>query len=155
MPNGKNKKVVLVTAIGGDIGSSYVKSVAGEEFSLVGCDMKPASCSSLSLELIFQVPSADQQKEYLNAIKNIMEEAEVDLIVPISEPEIEAFHKNRQVWSTWGVEVLINNEFILNHFLDKYKTVKYLSSIGIKTPDTYLLTDYQDQLEKIPHQKQI
>ncbi|MCK5013458.1 MAG: ATP-grasp domain-containing protein [Candidatus Omnitrophica bacterium] len=141
-----NKKTVLVTAIGGDIGNSYARFVCGEEFSLIGCDMNQLLCQNADIERFFQVPPASQPHEYLDAIKDIVEKSNVDLIVPISEPEIKTFHDNRGIWSSWKERVLINNELILDNFLDKYKTVKYLESIGFKTPKTYFLKDYQNQL---------
>lgn len=141
-----DKKRILVTAVKGDIGNSYAQSVYGEEFSLVGCDMDPLLCKNACLESFFQVPPANQPKEYLKAIKNIVEKASIDVVVPISEPEIKTFHENRGIWSSWRSKVLINNEVVLDNFLDKYKTIKYLKSIGIRIPKTYLLKDYQDQL---------
>ncbi len=147
MPNIKNKKVVFISAVGGDIGNTCAKSISGEEFLLVGCDMKPLPCQNLFLEQFFQVPPASQAREYFDAMKNIIKKANVDLIVPISEAEIKTFHDHRKVWSSWKVKVLINNECILNNFLDKYNTVTYLAQIGIKVPKTYLLQDYQGQLD--------
>ena len=147
MASAENKKIILVTGIGGDIGISYAKSICGGEFSLIGCDINAVLCDDSLFKECFQVPPASQTTEYLKTIEIISKQESIDLIVPISEPEIKAFHENRQVWSSWGAEVLINNELILDHFLDKYKTVKYLTSIGIKTPETYLLADYNDQLD--------
>jgi len=147
MKKTKNKKVILVAGISGDIGSSYAKSIYGNEFSIVGCDMNSAPCDDSFFEQFFPVPPATQTDSYLKAIKEISEKVGVDLIVPISEPEIKIFHENRKIWSSWKRKVLINNELILDHFLDKLKTVEYLSSIGIKVPKTYFLAKYKDQLK--------
>ncbi len=147
MPSMKNKKAVLISAVGGDIGNTYAKSISGEEFLLVGCDMKPLPCENPFLNQFFHVPAANHSQEYLAAIKNIIKKANVDLIVPISEAEIKTFHDHREIWSLWKVKVLINNECVLNNFLDKYNTAIYLKQIGIKVPKTYLLQNYQDQLD--------
>src|SRR3989338_5052027 len=146
MPEGKNKKTLLITAIGGDIGHAYAKAVAGEEFFLIGCDVRSVSDDHGLFEQCFRVPPAGKAEEYLGVIREIARETSADLIVPISEPEIKAFHGHREVWSSWGSKVLINNEMILDHFLDKYKTVTYLQSIGVRAPETYVLKDYGDQL---------
>ena len=146
MPNVNDRKVILITAVGGDIGNSYAKSVANEEFSLIGCDINSSKCEKSLFEQLFQVPSASQPQKYLDAIKNICHEYAVDLVVPICEPEIKTFHENRKECSSWKTQVLINNDLILDNFLDKYKTMKYLESIDIKVPKTYLLKDYRDQL---------
>jgi len=141
-----DKKVILVTAVAGDIGSSYVDSAYGEEFTLLGCDMEHLVCPNGQIERFFRVPPAERTEDYFTAIADIKEKAHVDVIVPISEAEIRAFHENRNIWSTWKAKVLINNETILDNFLDKYKTVQYLNSIGIKTPQTYWLRDFNGQL---------
>lgn len=147
MPNIKNKKVVLISAVGGDIGSTCAKSISGEEFLIVGCDMNPSPCPNPFLEQFMQVPSATQPQAYLDVMEDIIKKANVDLVVPISEAEIRAFHEHREIWASWRAKVLINNECILNNFLDKYNTVTYLEQIGIKAPKTYLLQNYQGQLD--------
>ena len=147
MRNANDKKVVLVTAVGGDIGYSYAKSIANEEFRLIGCDMSTLPGGQSPFEQVCQVPPANQPGGYLQAIKEICQDRDVDLIVPISEPEIKAFHEHRKEWLSWKTKVLINNDLILNNFLDKYKTIRFLESIGIRTPKTYLLKDYQGQLD--------
>ncbi len=146
MPDCSDKKIMLIAAVNGDIGDSYAKSVFGEEFLLLGCDMNMPACDNPLLEDFFQVPPANQPEKYFEAILGICQRASVDLIVPISEPEIKTFHEHRDVWSSWKETVLINNEVILDHFLDKYETVQFLKSIGIETPKTFLLKDYQGQL---------
>lgn len=143
----RNKKTVLITAMGGDIGFGYAKAIYGEEFLLTGCDMNPLPMKNSLLRNFFQVPSAKNPKEYFAAIKDVIAKEKIDLIIPISEPEIECFHVNREHWSSWEAKVLINNECILNNFLDKYKTAEYLREIGINTPKTYLLRDYDNQLD--------
>ena len=142
----QNKRTVLVTAIGGDIGQTYAKSITGEEFVIMGCDVNAWPGEHSVLQQFFRVPSASNSGEYLESIKSIVEKAQVDIVVPISEPEIKAFHESREIWSSWNVKVLINNSCILDHFLDKYKTAMYLRSIGIKVPETFLLDEYQGEL---------
>jgi carbamoyl-phosphate synthase large subunit len=146
MPEGKNKKTLLITAIGGDIGHAFAKAVAGEEFFLIGCDVRSVLDDHGLFERCFRVPPASHVEEYLGAIREIAGETGADLIVPISEPEIKAFHERREAWASWKNKVLINNEVILNHFLDKYNTVTYLQSIGIRVPQTWLLKAYTGQL---------
>lgn len=141
-----DKRKILVTAVKGDIGNSYAEAAYGEEFSLVGCDMDALLCANPCLEEFFQVPPAGQSQKYFDTLNNIIEKLRIDIVVPISEPEIKAFHENRKIWASWKTKVLINNEMILDNFLDKYQTAKYLEANGFKAPKSYLLKDYKGQL---------
>jgi len=146
MREGENKKTLLITAVGGDIGHAFAKAVAGEGFSLIGCDARSVCDDHALFKRCFRVPPANNAQEYLGAVREIATASGADLVVPISEPEIKAFHDNRAQWSSWDSRVMINNATILDHFLDKYQTVTYLQSIGIRVPQTFVLKDYGGQL---------
>lgn len=139
-------KVILVTAIAGDIGNSYAESAHGQEFTLVGCDMEPLACPNARITRFYRIPPAKQAEKYFRAVADIIEKEKVDVVVPISEAEIRVFHGHREIWADWNAKVLINNKAILDNFLDKYRTVEYLNAIGVKVPRTYWLKDFKGQL---------
>ena len=132
---------ILVTAVGGDIGQNVIKCLkeSGHLWHLYGCDMDKYAGGRKLVERFKQVPRATHS-EYLSVIGEMIKEYEIDYVIPIAEPEIAVFNKNRQY------NALINNEFILDRFLDKYKTIQFFKENNFLYPETYLMKDYEGQL---------
>ncbi len=137
-----DKPVILVSAIYGDIGSSTVRSLREEAKVIIGCDMKPYSPVMHLLDKFYEVPAASDIENYISSIKKIIIQDKVDLFLPISEPEIGILNTRRKAIEDLGVKLLLNNQNIIDTFLDKLKTVQYLESIDIKIPKTIPLSDY-------------
>jgi carbamoyl-phosphate synthase large subunit len=137
-----DKPVILVSAIYGDIGSSTVRSLREEAKVIIGCDMKPYSPVINLLDKFYEVPAASDIENYISAIKKIIIQDKVDLFLPISEPEIGILNTRRKEIEGLGVKLLLNNQNIIDTFLDKLKTVQYLENMNIKVPKTMSLKDY-------------
>jgi carbamoyl-phosphate synthase large subunit len=140
------KNRLLITAVSGDIGSAAVRSFAAAGCEIIGCDIKPYTPVAHLLRRFYQSPTAAQGDEYIRCLKTIIEKEHITHLLPISEPEIEIIHLKRTEVRQFGATLVLNNEIILDNFLDKLKTVRYLDSIGIKTPKTILLDHYTNDL---------
>jgi len=139
--------VVLVSAVAGDIGYSTVRSFIGTGYKLIGCDVKPFSPVSDIVDQYYVVPSAVESESYIEAIKDIIKEQNVNFFLPISEPEIELVNTKRYEFEEFETKLLLNNKKILDIFSDKLKTALYLDSIGIRIPKTVLLKEYDGGLD--------
>ena len=141
------KDTILVSAVSGDIGSAAVRSLATAGYEIVGCDMKSYTPVAHLLRRFYQSPAAAQGDEYVRFIKTVIEKEHVTHFLPISEPEIELIHLRRAEARQFGAKLVLNNEIILDNFLDKLKTMHYLQNIGIRTPQTMLLNEYADDFD--------
>ena len=139
--------VILVSAVAGDIGASVVRSLVGTGYTIIGCDIKPYSPVSDIVDKYYVVPSASERESYIDAIKDIIKEQNVNFFLPISEPEIELVNAKRYEFEELDTRLLLNNKRILDIFLDKLKTALYLNSIGIRIPKTVLLKEYEGGLD--------
>jgi len=139
-----NKQTILITAICGDIGCSAVHSLHAAGHQIIGCDIDKYSPIEHLVDTTYEVPPASDTDNYIKSIKSIIAEQNVKFLLPISEPEIKVISQRRNELEIEGVKLLINNNFIIDNFLDKLKTAKYLQNIGIKTPKTMLLEDYDN-----------
>lgn len=140
---------ILVTGVGGDIGFNITRCLKDTEYDiyLLGCDIDSYAIGRTKVEKFFIAPKASNETEYLNFIDNIVEEYKIKYIYPSTEPEIACFNRNRKHFENIGVVVFINNLFILENFLDKYKTINFLRENKFPFPQTFLIEDYDNQLD--------
>lgn len=142
-----NNNVILISAVCGDIGFSATKAIKRNVEQIIGCDvntLSPAWNGNL-VDIFYKVPPANQKREYIQEINRIINKHRVDYFLPISEPEIEVINRFRHEIDISPDRIMINNSKIIETFLDKYKTAKYLSDFGIKVPETIILSQYRNE----------
>ncbi|MEN6318297.1 MAG: ATP-grasp domain-containing protein [Syntrophaceae bacterium] len=138
-----NKPTILISAIGGDIGSSAVRALRDKAICIVGCDMKRYPSAYNLVDSFYKAPGVNDAEKYMNFLKDTIRKENIDFFLPISEPEIALLGHRREEIETLGVKLLLNNTAILDAFLDKYNTFKYLKDLGLETPETCLLENYE------------
>lgn len=128
-------KTILITGIGGDIAQSIATIIKDEytKVQLIGVDVDLKHAGSLFVDNIFQV-SAATEKDYLDNIRGIIVNHSVDLVIPTNEQELSVFspligEMGENFCITAGVQVI-------NIGLDKFKTNKFIASLGIPVPWT-------------------
>jgi len=137
-----DKPIILISAIYGDIGCSAVRSLRDAAKKIVGCDMNPYSPVSHLIDRFYVAPAATDTTNYMAFLREIIIREKVDFFLPVSESEIEVLNTRRKELEVLGVKLLLNNQHLIDTFLDKLKTVQYLEGLNIKVPRTMLLSDY-------------
>ncbi|MBF0119191.1 MAG: ATP-grasp domain-containing protein [Desulfobacterales bacterium] len=137
----KSKPSILVSSVCGDIGCSAVRALRNVSNKIIGCDINSYSPVNHLLDKFFIAPPASDIGYFEFVIDTIKRE-EIDFFLPISEPEIRAINIIREKIELMGVKLLLNNSFIIETFLDKFKTVDFINSIGYRAPRTSLLKNY-------------
>lgn len=142
-----NKRNVLVTGIGGDVGQSVLKCLKeiNGDFCLIGFDADPFAAGRELVEKFYQAPLVRNSERYFDFVKKLIDKEDIAYILPITEMEIEFFDKHRDHFN--NVAVLINKHDIIATFLDKYETVEFLKRNDLAYPKTYLIEDYNNELE--------
>ncbi len=144
-----NRLNILVTAVGGDIGGNIINILSQQkevQLSIIGTDLKENVFNIDKIDKFYQVNRIDHSA-FNQQILQIVEENNIDIIVPVSENEIIWFNENRQLFKHLKLEVLINNPKIINTFLNKLDTSTELTNIDVLTPKTFLFSKYTSQLE--------
>jgi carbamoyl-phosphate synthase large subunit len=136
------KPAILISAVGGDIGSSAVRSLRKKVRKIVGCDMNPYSPVLEFIDEFYKAPPASDIETYMDFIKSVIDKEDVGFFLPISDAEITVLNSRREELNHLGIKQLINNEIIVNNFIDKLKTADYLTRLGLRAPKTVLLKDY-------------
>jgi len=141
-------KRILVTSAGGDIGGNIINILNKQkiiELCLTVTDINTHIFSEKLVDKFYQVSRTDSN-EYLNEIKDIVILNKIDLIIPSSEQDILFFNMNREYFISNNVKLLINSDKIIKTFLDKLQTTLSLNEIDVKTPITYNLEHYNEEL---------
>jgi carbamoyl-phosphate synthase large subunit len=108
--------------------------------------MKEGCPVNSMLDSFFKAPAASDQDKYMAFLKDVISAEQVDAFLPISEPEIEVLNERRDEIESLGVKLLLNNQLIIDNFLDKLRMAHFLKNLGIKTPRTILLRDYDGSI---------
>lgn len=135
------KPTILVSAVCGDIGSSAVRALRRVSGKIIGCDMNAYSPVNHILDQFYIAPAASD-KGYLEFLIEIIRREKIDFFLPISEPEIRVLNIIREKLEVTGVKLLLNNSVIIETFLNKLRTAKFIESLGYKAPRTGFLKQY-------------
>jgi carbamoyl-phosphate synthase large subunit len=139
---------ILITSVGGDIGGNIVNILNEQNLfkcSITGIDIKNHVFSEVDLKHFYQVSRVDNPN-YINQLKDIICKHTIDLIIPSSEYDILFLQEHIIFFKKLNVKLLINNQNIVNTFLNKYETAKVLNKLKITTPKTFNLNEYNNEL---------
>lgn len=128
-------KVILITGIGGDI-SQGVATILREnrpDLRLIGVDVHAQHGGHLFVDQFSLVPSAGAL-DYLDVIKALVKQHSVDVLIPMSEPELGATLPFSELAP--GVKWITAGERVVEAGLDKFETIRALTNLGLPVPWT-------------------
>jgi carbamoyl-phosphate synthase large subunit len=144
----KNKLRVLVTGCGGDIGQSIGKILKSkpDRFSAIfGADIHLEHAGKFIFDACFTLPRCHAD-EYQATVRQLIQENQIDLIIPISEPELRNIHKQNYQDDFFGKPVIMANWQSLDIGFDKKFTSDFLAKYGLPYPETQLITTYDKSI---------
>ncbi|MCK4974189.1 MAG: ATP-grasp domain-containing protein [Sulfurimonas sp.] len=140
---------ILITAAGGDIGGNIINILSEQkdkELFIVGTDLNKNIFALDKVDRFYQVERTDSLN-YKKQILRIIEENSIEVVLPVSEQEILWFNENRNIFDALKIKVLINNRNIIDSFLNKLETSFELNNLSVKTPKTFLFSEFKNQLK--------
>jgi len=147
MINGKIN--ILVTGCGGDIGQSIGKILNeyGIVNNLYGCDISDKNAAKFIYSNFFLgLPCKDPN--YISNLEKIVQEKEIDFIIPISEPELRFFSK-ANINKIGTAELILASAEALEVGFDKLNTADFLKKENLPFPITHSIDDIET-IEKFP-----
>ena len=142
-----DKKTVLVTGIGGNVGQGILRNIIDLKYNirLVGCDIESFSAGNHLCDKTFKVPYA-YENNYINNINSIIKECKVDLVIPSTDYEVYYLALNRNEISA---QVVASDAKISEQLLDKYLTYQLFSKHNIPFAKSWLIKDYNQSVNSI------
>ena len=137
---------VLITAIGSFSAQAVVDSLKknSEIESLYGCDVFPAEWHHISkyFKDVFLAPYVSHEIEYFHFISKIIESKNIDIIVPLTDIEVDFFNKFRKDF----LQILVciaDNDF-LDFARNKLKLTNFLEKNNFNFPKSYSIDSIKE-----------
>jgi carbamoyl-phosphate synthase large subunit len=133
---------ILVTGCGGDIGQSIGKILLKSSYTknLFGIDISEKNASQF-IYPNFSVGLPFTHPKYLERLKAYIKNHEIDIVIPIAEPELR-FFSNQNILDTIGrAKIITASSLALEIGFDKFKTAEFLKTEGLPFPKTFLAKD--------------
>lgn len=130
---------ILVTGIGGDIGSGVGRILRQVEFvsSLIGSDIHTEHFGHRIFDKCLSLPPVSSPN-YLAELQRVKDSFEIDAIIPTSEPELRFFTSLGQRGGVSTLPLVQANFQSRIIGFDKLLTAKFLSEIDVTSPWTVL-----------------
>ena len=141
------KKTVLVTGTGGNVGQGVLRNIRslGWEIRIVGTDISAFTAGNHLCDATYAVPYS-YDAAYIPAIQKVVDAEKVDLIIPTTDYEIYylSLHQN-----DIDAVVVASDAQTAKKYLDKYLTFEHHESLVIPFAKSWLPKDYDGSEENI------
>lgn len=118
----------------------YFKEQLGERGLIVASDMQLTAPALTAADVREQVPTV-YADGYIERIINICHLHGIKALICLNDLELPILAANRHRFEDIGVKVIVSAPEVIDICFDKYRTAKYVESIGLNTPPTYVNYD--------------
>jgi len=134
------KKRVLVTGIGGNVGQGIIRNirVTGFPIEVIGCNVSGFSAGNHLCDKFYQIPYAFAEN-YISSITDVVNNEKIDLIIPSTDYEVYYLAKNK---AKIPCAIAVSDEGAAEIYLDKYKTFLHHQKYNIPYAPTFLPAEY-------------
>lgn len=131
------KTRIWITSIGGLVGT-YLTSYFSQsgKYYLVGSDASDYIALRGKLDAFYKTP-LNSDPAYLEIIKKIIRDENIDVVIPISSHDMDLFTLDEIKDLVSPAKMLVMDEKMHQTLHDKQSSKKYLESLGIQTPQLY------------------
>ncbi len=115
----------------------YFKENLAEGDKVVATDMQLSAPALQVADVKLQVPAV-YDPEYVNITLNICREQKIDALLSLNDLELPILAENKARFEELGVKVIVSSPEVIDIAFDKYKTARWVESLGLVTPKTYV-----------------
>ena len=135
---------ILITGIGGDVACAIIRCLleAFPEDEIYGMDIKKFTPYMHRIKEAIIAPRYTQSS-YVQFLQDVIVQKQITHFLPTTEQEILIALEQKTFFEANNVKLVANNENVVRTCTSKYKTMLFLSKIGLNVPLTYLATDEQ------------
>lgn len=116
---------------------NYFKEVLKGEGKVYATDMQLTAPALVDADVAIQVP-AIYSKEYIPSLKNIIKEHSIKAVISLNDLELPILSEHKKQIEALGARVIVSVEEAIKIAFDKWETVKFLESNGLKSPKTFI-----------------
>ena len=115
----------------------YFKEQLGDEGKVIGADMQ-LSAPALSVADVKEQVPAVYAHDYIDRVLDICRRNDVAAIICLNDLELPILAANSERFAAEGILPIVSPTEIIDICFDKYRTARYVESLGLSTPATYI-----------------
>lgn len=115
----------------------YFKENMADDDLVVATDMQLSAPALQVADVKLQVPAV-YDPEYVNITLNICKDQKIDALLSLNDLELPILSENKARFEELGVKVIVSDPEVIDISFDKFKTAKWVESLGLVTPKTYV-----------------
>lgn len=124
----------------------YFKEALGNNGLIIGTDMQLTAPALTVADIVEQVPNV-YADDYIDITLNICKKHKVDAVISLNDLELPILADKKMQFENEGIRVIVSSPDVIDICFDKYKTAQYITSLGLKSPKTFI--NYSKALEAI------
>lgn len=115
----------------------YFKEQLGKRGLIVGADMQLSAPALSAADIKEQVPAV-YADDYIDRLLDICHRHNIKALISLNDLELPILAENRRKFEEIGVRTIVSDPDVIDICFDKYRTAKYVESLGLGTPATYI-----------------
>ena len=115
----------------------YFSENLSEDDKIVATDMQLSAPALQAADIKLQVPAV-YDPDYINITLRICKEYKIDALFSLNDLELPILAENKDRFEKIGVKVVVSDPKVIDIAFDKYKTAKWVESIGLLAPKTFV-----------------
>ncbi len=133
---------ILLTAIGSFSTTAIVNSLKRnfENYNLFGCDIYPKAWHHISKDFkeVYLAPYVSKADEYLKFILNVCTLNNINMIIPLTDIEVDFYNKNRSHFEQRNIIITIGSSELLKIARNKRNLADFILEKNYNSIPTYL-----------------
>lgn len=118
----------------------YFRENMSKGDKIIATDMQLSAPALQVADVKIQVPSV-YSSDYVDITLDICKKFEVSVVISLNDLELPILAENKKLFEANGVHLIVSDPEVIAICFDKYRTSKWVESIGLKSPKTYISLD--------------
>ncbi|RLJ00928.1 MAG: ATP-dependent carboxylate-amine ligase [Candidatus Aenigmatarchaeota archaeon] len=114
---------------------------------LICVDIKKEVVGKYLCDKFYQIPKPTD-KAFVQKLKEICKKENVEIILPQVDNELSILAKNKKEFEKIGIKIAISDFKAIKKTNNKYELVQLCKRLGIPSPESYLVSDFKNLVEK-------
>lgn len=115
----------------------YFKEQLGSDGKVIATDMQLSAPALSVADVKLQVPAV-YDPSYIDRTLQICKDHEVKAVICLNDLELPILATNKVRFEKEGIIPVVSSQEVIDVCFDKYRTAKYVESLGLLTPKTYV-----------------
>lgn len=118
----------------------YFKENMQDGDKIVATDMQMSAPALSAADVAITVPGV-YEKNYVDKILEVCKNYNINMLISLNDLELPILATHKKKFEELGVKVIVSSEEVVNICFDKMETIRFVETIGLKCPKTFVNID--------------